>query len=58
LEDEADWTLEVVNKSGTSIVWDGTFPSDDGAYAEFQRTVADEGMRTFLIDGNVISFRR
>ena len=58
LENEKQWTLEVVNAAGTSTVWDETFPSDDVAYAEFQRTVADEGIQTFLDQGNVVPFKR
>jgi hypothetical protein len=58
LEHEAEWSLEVVNSEGTSIVWDELFASDGEAYAEFERTVAEEGMRTFLDSGKVIPFRR
>ena len=58
LEDEPSWSLEVVNSSGTSIVWDDLFSSDEEALAEFQGTVAEEGIQTFLDRGNVISFRR
>ena len=41
-----------------SIVWDDLFASDDEAFAEFERTVAEEGMRTFLDKSNVIFFCR
>jgi uncharacterized protein len=58
LEHEKPWTLEVVNAAGTSVVWDEQFSSDEEAYAEFKRTVADEGMQVFLDQGNVIPFRR
>ncbi len=58
LEGETEWSLEVVNDKNTSIVWDDLFASDDEAYAEFERTVADEGIRTFLDSGKVIPFRR
>ena len=58
LEDEKQWTLEVVNAAGTSTVWDETFSSDEEAYAEFKRTVADEGIQTFLDQGNVVPFKR
>ena len=58
LEDDPGWTLEVVNAKGTSIVWDDLFDADDGAYAAFLQTVADEGMATFLDQANVIPFRR
>ncbi|PKU22950.1 hypothetical protein [Telmatospirillum siberiense] len=58
LENETDWSLEVVNEAGTSIVWDNLFSSDDAALVEFRRTVAEEGMRAFLDNGNVLPFRR
>ena len=47
----SDWTLEVVNPSGTSIVWNDTFANDHEALAEFRRTVASEGAQTFLDNG-------
>lgn len=46
LEDTA-WSLEVVNSANTSIVWDDLFATDDEAYAEFKRTVREEGMAAF-----------
>ena len=57
LESESKWSLEVVNDAGTSIVWDDLFDSDEDAYAEFQQTVEEEGMRAFLDNQNVIPFR-
>jgi hypothetical protein len=58
LETEPGWSLEVVNSAGTSIVWDDLFPTDDAALAEFDRTVAEEGMVAFLDSGKIIPFRR
>ena len=58
LEGGSEWTLEVVNSKGTSIVWDESFLDDQEAYAEFQRTVTEEGMEAFLDQSNVIAFRR
>ena len=58
LESESNWSLEVLNNAGTSIVWDDLFDSDEDAYAEFQRTVEEEGMRAFLDNQNVIPFKR
>ena len=58
LESESNWSLEVLNNAGTSIVWDDLFDSDDDAYAEFQQTVEEEGMRAFLDNQNVIPFKR
>ena len=58
LESESNWSLEVVNDAGTSIVWDDLFDSDEDAYAEFQQTVEEEGMCAFLDNQNVIPFKR
>jgi len=58
LQDESKWSLEVVNSVGTSTIWDDLFASDKEAYAQFERTVADEGIRAFLDNANVIPFRR
>ena len=57
LEHETEWSLEVVNSANTSIVWDDLFASDDEGFAEFERTVAEKGIRAFL-EKNVIPFRR
>ncbi len=51
LEHEATWSLQVVDSASTSNVWDDRFATDEAAYAEFERTVAKEGMRTFLDSG-------
>jgi hypothetical protein len=40
------WTLEVVDAEGISTVWDDVFETDDAAYAEFQKTIA-QGMLEF-----------
>lgn len=58
LETGTSWSLEVVNSSGTSTVWDDLFSSDEDAYAEFERTVAEEGIKTFSDGGKAIPFRR
>ena len=58
LEATMEWSLEVVNSAGTSIVWDELFASDDAAYKEFIRTVAEDGMATFLDSAKVIPFNR
>lgn len=58
LETEPGWSLEVVSPMGTSIVWDRVFPTDTAAPAEFDRTVAEDGMVVFADAGNVIPFRR
>lgn len=58
LENEDQWTLEVVNEKGTSIVWDDQFADDDAAFKAFEQVVADEGMTTFLDSASVIPFPR
>lgn len=56
LEDDAQWSLEVVNEVGTSTVWDAPFDTDEEAFAAFQLTVEEEGMEAFLDRTNVIPF--
>ena len=58
LEGETEWSLEVVNAKSTSIVWDELFATDEDAYAEFERTVTEEGMRTFQWKGDPFSSLR
>ena len=58
LESESKWSLEVVNDAFTSIVWDDLFDSDEDAYAEFEKTFEEEGIRAFLDNQNVIPFKR
>jgi hypothetical protein len=43
---DTKWTLEVVDAEGTSTVWDDEFETDDAAFAEFQKTIA-QGMLEF-----------
>ena len=58
LEHESEWSLEVINAANTSIVWDDLFPTDAAAYAEFERTLAEEGMEAFRDSAKAIPFRR
>ena len=41
---DTKWSLEVIDSDGTSIVWDDLFDTDEAARAEFQRSVAEEGL--------------
>ena len=50
LEADDGWTLEVVNESGTSTVWEDPFSTDADAFEAFQRAVEVEGIETFLDD--------
>jgi hypothetical protein len=47
---ERTWQLEVVNKEGTSIVWDDRFETDQAALDEVKGTIETEGMASFLSD--------
>lgn len=58
---DPNWSLEVVNTSGASIVWNSQFESDEQAYAAFKLVVDEEGMQAFQDDterSNVIPFPR
>jgi hypothetical protein len=44
------WSLEVVDREGTSTVWDETFPTDQDAYREFHKALETEGISAFLAD--------
>lgn len=48
LRGEEGWILEVIDREGTSTVWDAPFATDEAAYSEFFRTVEKEGIKTFL----------
>lgn len=58
LEDDPNWSLEVVNSAGTSIVWDEMFPTDDAANEAFLLAVTEEGMAAFLDGATIIPFPR
>jgi hypothetical protein len=58
LEHETEWSLEVVISANTSNVSDDLLPTDEAVYAEFERTVAEEGMRTFLDSAKIVPFHR
>lgn len=49
-EDEDGWILEVVDEEDGSTVWNEPFPTDQAALDEFERIVAEQGIRTFLED--------
>jgi hypothetical protein len=58
LEEQPGWSLDVVDSTGTSTVWDELFETDELAFTEFRRTVVEEGIGVFVDRGNVIPFRR
>jgi hypothetical protein len=45
-----DWSLEVVDETGASTVWDDLFLTDRAALDEALKTIREEGIRTFLSD--------
>ena len=43
-EEPDRWILEVVDKAGTSFVWDEPFDTDEAAWQEFERALREEGI--------------
>lgn len=58
LEGNPDWSLEVVDQDGTSIVWQEPFDTDAAALSEALRAIEEEGSALFRDETNVIPFRR
>ena len=64
LEGGTDWSLEVINEEGTSVVWDDLFSSDEDALTMALETLDKEGLRIFFDKDqssngdNVIPFNR
>ena len=56
LEETTEWSLEVVDETGSSTVWEDLFPTDDEANQEFLQTVAEEGIGAFIENSNVVPF--
>jgi hypothetical protein len=56
LEHEPGWSLEVIDKDGTSTVWDDQFKSDREALEELETAVREEGVAAFMDRGNVVPF--
>ena len=46
--DVGGWTLEVVDGSGNSTVWDDEFDTDAAALEEAKRTIRDEGIDSLI----------
>ncbi|MEP0456584.1 MAG: hypothetical protein ABJD57_27325 [Roseibium sp.] len=58
LEGTEGWSLEVVTKDGTSIVWDDLFSDDEVAFEEAVNTIRSEGALAFQNGGdNVVPFK-
>ena len=50
LERDITWTLEVVDERGCSTTWDAPFPTEEDALKEAIATIAQEGIRTFVVE--------
>lgn len=58
MENDATWTLEVIDQQNTSHVWDEQFQSDAEARDVAVKTIEAEGAIAFMRGNNVIPFRR
>jgi hypothetical protein len=58
MENDATWTLEVIDQQNTSHVWDEQFQSDAEARDVAVKTIEAEGAIAFMRGSNVIPFRR
>ena len=54
LEHTPEWALEVEVRDGGSVVWESAFETDDAAYAEYERTLRDEGLGAVLGTDTVV----
>ena len=43
-----DWSLEIVDEEGTSIVWDDLFDTDQAALDELCRAIEKEGILAII----------
>ncbi|UXT82588.1 hypothetical protein [Agrobacterium tumefaciens] len=58
LETDTAWTLEVVDHTNTSHVWDEQFRSDAEARDVAVKAIEAEGALAFMRGNNVIPFRQ
>ena len=45
---DARWSLEVIDQTDASTVWDDLFDTDEEAYAAFEEALAEEGIRGLM----------
>ena len=57
LEDQSEWSLEVVDFENTSHVWDDLFKSDKDARNAAITELESEGALSFMRGDNVIPFK-
>ena len=59
IEGTKGWSLDVVTKDGTSIVWDDLFDDDEVAFQTAVDTIRAEGALAFQNGGdNVVPFKQ
>lgn len=46
---DSAWSLEVVDETGASTVWDDLFTTDQGALDEALKTIREDGIRSFML---------
>ena len=56
LEGEDEWTLELIDKDSTSLVWNEVFRDDQKAFDEGYKVIMEEGHLAFREDADVIPF--
>ncbi|XKH59925.1 hypothetical protein LG290_14930 [Halomonas sediminis] len=47
-DEDAEWSLEIVDEYGNSEVWDNTFPTDRAALEEARTAIHEEGIEAFI----------
>ena len=52
-ESDSDWTLEAVDISNHSTVWDDLFPTDRAALEEALKTIREEGIESLVDPRNL-----
>jgi len=57
LEDQSEWSFEVVDFENTSHVWDDLFQSDEDARNAAVAELESEGAVSFMRGDNVIPFK-
>ena len=48
LDGESEWTLEVIDGSGNSTVWNQPFATDEDAWRTFAIAIEREGIEPFI----------
>lgn len=51
LEPSMEWALVVISGDGIFTIWDQLFETEDDALMAFEAAAQDEGMASFLDDG-------